>query len=549
MFVNRHFFLLILVFFPVIIIGFSEIVSANNSVGVVINEIAWMGTENSSTDEWIELYNETDSEIILTGWMLKSTTSSFSVNLSGSIPARGYFLLERTDDSSVPGISANQIYSGSLNNNGENIELRNSQNILVDSINCSGGWTAGDNATKQTMEKNNNSWQTSAVPGGTPKAQNSSISAPDNNQPPSNNTTPALKNNNYSAQIPKAEAGNNIVALINQEITFDGSGSSDPQNKPLSFQWNFGDGKTSTGAKATHSYKYPGTYIINLTVNNGQNSASDTLSVNIYSTSILISEFIPSPEGPDKENEWVELYNNSDQITDISSWQIANQNEKAKPFSLPQNTLVAPRQFLVIHAETSRLSLRNAAGSLKLLYPNGQTAQEIKYEKSKTNQSIALAGNNQYFWTNLPTPGAANIIASDNFAAINNSAPNYTAQEPADQQTTNIINNADSNQSVGTWVEAGVAPNSATQTTGATDTNQTSQSASVNKIEIDTNNSAARDNQNGKNQTASLINKISSPFLLLPAIVIFGFLVGLGMVKLKKSLKLRASKTPIDWQD
>ena len=30
---------------------------AANSLDVVINEVAWMGTVNSANDEWIELYN------------------------------------------------------------------------------------------------------------------------------------------------------------------------------------------------------------------------------------------------------------------------------------------------------------------------------------------------------------------------------------------------------------------------------------------------------------------------------------------------------------
>jgi len=37
---------------------------------IVINEIAWMGTENSANDEWIELYS--DQQVNLTGWILEA---------------------------------------------------------------------------------------------------------------------------------------------------------------------------------------------------------------------------------------------------------------------------------------------------------------------------------------------------------------------------------------------------------------------------------------------------------------------------------------------
>ena len=69
---------------------------------VVINEIAWMGTLSSFNDEWIELFNNTGTPIDLTGWTLNSLDGTPSITIpSGSIDAGGYFLLERTDDTSV----------------------------------------------------------------------------------------------------------------------------------------------------------------------------------------------------------------------------------------------------------------------------------------------------------------------------------------------------------------------------------------------------------------------------------------------------------------
>src|SRR5687768_7277490 len=65
---------------------------------VVVNEIAWMGTSTSTADEWIELFNNTPSAINLAGWSLTAADGTPSIALSGSIPAGGFFLLERTDD-------------------------------------------------------------------------------------------------------------------------------------------------------------------------------------------------------------------------------------------------------------------------------------------------------------------------------------------------------------------------------------------------------------------------------------------------------------------
>lgn len=165
---------LIFLFFPFFI-------QANNPLDVVINEIAWMGTPFSYHDEWIELYNNTEQSLNLEGWVLKAGDGTPKINLTGSIPANGFYLLEKTDDNTLPNIPADQIYTGILENKGEDLELYDNLGNLIDSINGSLGWFGGNNSTKQTMERkdpqlpgnHSDNWGTSQKPGGTPKAKNS----------------------------------------------------------------------------------------------------------------------------------------------------------------------------------------------------------------------------------------------------------------------------------------------------------------------------------------------------------------------------------------
>jgi phosphatidylserine/phosphatidylglycerophosphate/cardiolipin synthase-like enzyme len=93
------------------------------ATGVVINEVAWAGTPASHYDEWIELYNNTDREVDLRGWLLTAADGIPAVQLTGVIPAHGFYLLERTDDSTVANIPADQIYTGALENTGETLYL------------------------------------------------------------------------------------------------------------------------------------------------------------------------------------------------------------------------------------------------------------------------------------------------------------------------------------------------------------------------------------------------------------------------------------------
>jgi len=166
-----------LAFFTLFLLLFASNCFAENSLDVVINEIAWMGTSVSYNDEWIELYNNTDSPINLDSWSLKASDGTPNITLTGILPAKGFFILERTDDDTLPEILADQIYTGALGNAGENLKLYDNSGNLIDLVDCSGGWFSGNNETKQTMERkdsqaldnDSSNWQTSQNPGGTPK--------------------------------------------------------------------------------------------------------------------------------------------------------------------------------------------------------------------------------------------------------------------------------------------------------------------------------------------------------------------------------------------
>jgi parallel beta-helix repeat protein len=84
---------------------------------------------------------------------------------------------------------------------------------------------------------------------------------------------------------PIAEAGDNQTVLLTDIVSFDGSRSSDPDCDPLTYTWNFGDGKTASGVSVSHTYKAAGVYTVMLTVSDGQLTSSDTMTVTVTSPS------------------------------------------------------------------------------------------------------------------------------------------------------------------------------------------------------------------------------------------------------------------------
>ncbi len=52
-------------------------------------------------------------------------------------------------------------------------------------------------------------------------------------------------------------------------------------DQPITYQWNFGDGSTGSGASPTHTYTEPGTYTVTLNVSNEAGSDSRTLTLTV----------------------------------------------------------------------------------------------------------------------------------------------------------------------------------------------------------------------------------------------------------------------------
>ena len=86
-------------------------------------------------------------------------------------------------------------------------------------------------------------------------------------------------------QPPVANAGGPYNGVAGNPISFNGSGSFDPDMDSLTYSWNFGDGSAAgSGVSPNHTYSVPGNYTVSLTVNDGTvNSVVSTAPVTVTS--------------------------------------------------------------------------------------------------------------------------------------------------------------------------------------------------------------------------------------------------------------------------
>ncbi len=69
---------------------------------------------------------------------------------------------------------------------------------------------------------------------------------------------------------------------VGEEVTFDGSASSDPDGTITSYEWDFGDGTTDTGEVVTKTYDSSGDYTVSLTVTDDKGaSTTDSVAVTV----------------------------------------------------------------------------------------------------------------------------------------------------------------------------------------------------------------------------------------------------------------------------
>lgn len=119
---------------------------------------------------------------------------------------------------------------------------------------------------------------------------------------------------------PIADANGPYRGAVGEAVSFNGSGSFDPDEDSLSYDWDFGDGDSGTGEFPTHAYSSMGDFTVSLIVHDGTDTSLPSVS------SVTILPRPPSfPIVPEDRAEAIEL---SPDLTFTLEWEVVSEVEE-----------------------------------------------------------------------------------------------------------------------------------------------------------------------------------------------------------------------------
>lgn len=357
----------------------------------------------SDDGEWIELYNIGPQSVDLANFKLQDNSAKvFTLGLGGeanlNLAAKTYMVLYK----SLTGISLN-------NTGGDSVKLYDPDGGLLEAVVYPG--SAPENKS-YARQNGSFSWSTSPTPG----ADNQVLA----NQAPQADIL--IKSKDFSA---------------GQAIIFSAENSIDPEEGELKYIWDFGDDARGDEKTENHIFTAGGNYLVKLKVTDiGGLTDEASLVVNILEkmpeikleqvqainfqpADFFISEFMSDPVGSDDE-EWVEIYNASEQDINLAGWRLDDAEGGSRPYVFNASSTIAAGQFLLLYKNISRLSLNNQGDEVRLLTPLENLWQAVTYEKLPEGQSQAWdLINQEWFVSEQPSPGAANINLGSSLALAN----------------------------------------------------------------------------------------------------------------------------------
>lgn len=308
--------------------------------------------------EFVEIFNKSGKVFHLQDWQLGDNATSGTITDGWILPGEYKVLCPTSAVDSFPNAIGVTSFP-SLNNSGDNIVIRDTGSVVIDSLTYTDAWYR-DEVKKEggyTVELINpndpcsaaDNWIAStASAGGTPGAQNSVFDATPDTQAPSIVSLEALAPNFLKL---KFSEGMDSLSLVNAVVGTNPSltvasrfiSGAFPDSMMLIFVENL---------NPSTSYQIQVDQLADCWNNTANLSGNFILADNANTGDLVINEilFDPYTGGYD----FVEIRNNSSKVLDLFGYRLANYDDSlANIKTINEHFLVYPNDFVVISADTT----------------------------------------------------------------------------------------------------------------------------------------------------------------------------------------------------
>ncbi len=406
-----------------------------------------MYAPQDATNEWFEIYNNSDNSVSLRNWKWKDATATIRTittqNLT--IPARGFLIL--CQDSvklktlyntlNLSGKFIQTPWSALNNTGGDNVILFDSSNVRIDSVNYSTSWGGSNNFSLERinpsgLSNQQSNWGSSVnILKATPAFQNSltplayDIALTKFEITPSNPQVGDSLKFNFTIKNRGLNTANNVLLEIYNDLNFDSVGYVDELiGSFLINSFNSGDSVNYTFtryASDSGTKQFIGKILFPQDEDTLNNKLVRRISIGgiIISTGLKINEIMYAPVSP--EREWFELINTTDKPVSLANWKWKDATSTLRTITT-QNIFVQPDSYVVIcedsasvrqvHPQlsgnliqTSWSTLNNSADDLILINPNSVTEDSVSYRSS-------WGGSSRYSLERINPDGLSNDSAN-----------------------------------------------------------------------------------------------------------------------------------------